>query len=502
MPHTREQAIQKGITLRPTQHSMKRRAVWNDYYLSGRYGITLHIQPNEDGTTDRSLLLGNIEGTCNTKPALPDGTKNTQWPHIKLNELGALIDHRIHQIGTQKNYEDVSLISYCIMPTHLHLTLEVAKQLPVVMKKGRPLQLTLGHMVGYFKSGCTSLYNRWLQGEFAPYTPGSPEWAAQVDLPYAQRTHSLSAQGCQSTLQSSEGGRERGQERGRERGQEGQQEGLRQGQQIAQQEQKPAIRPLWEPNYNDKILNTTRKLAEWIHYVEMNPYYWRLKDEHPHLFEHRLHLNMRMKDGEMVDFSAYGCMFLLRKGDRINVMCHRLATKSMLTPQEWAHYSQPDVAHRYEEERRLRNLGRWDRNWLYSRDPEVKTPIPYTETMAYRQQKAEMLQLAQANTILVSPTISDGEKDIIYSALQEGCPVIKLSKDPFTGKNHPSEKDRQWCAMGLMLILAPWEIPATDGTSSAIPTDSKYTQFHNLNALATRMCDEIANLRMIKLYEE
>lgn len=33
-------------------------------------------------------------------------------------------------------------------------------------------------------------------------------------------------------------------------------------------------------------------------------------------------------------------------------------------------------------------------------------------------------------------------------------------------------------------------------------TDSKYTQFHNLNALAHRMCDEIANLRMIKLYEE
>ena len=96
-----------GITLRPAQHSMKRRAVWNDYYLSGRYGITLHIQPNKDGTTDSSLLLGNIEGTCNTKPALPDGTKNTQWPHIRLNELGALIDHRIHQIGTQKNYEDV-----------------------------------------------------------------------------------------------------------------------------------------------------------------------------------------------------------------------------------------------------------------------------------------------------------------------------------------------------------------------------------------------------------
>lgn len=456
---------------------MKRRAVWNDYYLPGRYGITLHCHTNEDGTTDRSLLLGQIEGTCNARPAQPDGSRNPQWPHIRLNELGALIDHRLRKIGTQKNFEDVSLISHCIMPTHLHLTLEVAKQLPIIMKNGKPLQLTLGHLVGYFKSGCTSLFNRWLQGEFAPYTPGSPEWVAQVDLPYAQRPQS-----AQSTLQSSEG--------------------KQSVKQSGEQKRKPAPHPLWEPNYNDKILNTTRKLAEWIHYVDMNPYYWRMKDEHPHLFEHRLHLNMHMKDGDVVDFSAYGCMFLLRKGDRLPVMCHRLATKGMLTAEEWAHYSQPDVAHRYEADRRVRNLGRWDRNWLYSRDPETKTPIPYTETEAFRLQKEDTLQQAQAHTILVCPTISDGEKDIIYSALQEGCPVIKLSKDPFTGRSHPTDKDRQWCAMGLMLILAPWEIPTTDGIPNAIPTNSKYTQFHNLNALAHRMCDEIANLRMIKLYEE
>lgn len=480
MSRTREEAIQAGITPRPAQHSMKRRAVWNDYFLPGRYGITLHIQANEDGTTKSSLLLGRIEGTCSTQKTQPDGTNNPKWPHITLNELGALIDYRIKHIGTQKNYEDVSVISYCIMPTHLHLTLEIARQLPVIIKGGKPLQLTLGHMIGYFKSGCTSLYNRWMQGEFAPYTPGSPEWVAQINLPYDQRPHST-----QSALQLSEGK------------QEGKQEGKPTG--------KQAPHSLWEPNYNDKILNTTRKLAEWIRYVDMNAYFWRMKDEHPHLFEHRLHLNMLMKDGDMVDFSAYGCMFLLRKGDRLSVMCHRLATKGMLTAKEWAYYSQSEIARRYEADRRTRNLGRWDRNWLFSTDPESKTPIPYTETEYFRQQKAEMLQLAEAHTILVSPTISDGEKDIMYSALQAGCPVIKLSKDPFTGKNHPTDKDRHWCAMGLMLILAPWEIPfdtATYSHKASVPNDSQYAQFHNLNALAIRMCDEIGNLRMIKLYEE
>lgn len=240
-------------------------------------------------------------------------------------------------------------------------------------------------------------------------------------------------------------------------------------------------------------------------YVEMNAYFWRLKDEFPHLFEHRLHLNVRMKDGEMVDFSAYGCMFLLRKGDRAAVMCHRLATKDMLTAEEWAYFSQPDVSRRYEDDRRQRNLGRWDRHWRYTSIPDVKTPIPYTETAAFRKQKENMLQLARQHTILVSPAVSDGEKDIIYSALHEGCPVIKLHKDPFTGKNHPTDKDRQWCAQALMLILAPWEIPSDTtmaGPAPSIPNDSKYSQFHNLNTLATRMCDEIADLTMIKLYEE
>lgn len=522
MPHTREQVIQMGLTILPTQHTMKRRALWHDYYLPGRYGITIHLISDEEGKVDSSILLGTIEGTCAIAKTQANGTDHPLWPHINLSELGMFIEHRIKHISEQKNYENVSVINYSIMPTHLHLTIEIAKELPIVTKRGRPLQLTLGHMVGYFKSGCTSLYNRWLQGEFAPFTPGSPEWIAQADLPYDQRpprpaslpaapqcapqaasisqpalTPQCAPQAAsisqpaltpQCAPQSTEG------------------VSVSSDTSVSPLPAAPhthPYRPLWEPNYNDKILNTTRKLAEWVYYVVMNAYYWRLRDEYPHLFEHRLHLNMCMKEGYVVDMSAYGCMFLLRKGDRINVMCHRLATKDMLTPDEWTHYSQPDVAHSLEEDRRVRNLGRWDRNWLYSLSPDTKTPIPYTETAAFRKQKAELLQLAKAHTILVSPTISDGEKDIIYSALREGCPVIKLRKDPFTGKNHPSDKDRQWCARGIMLILAPWEIPPTDGSSaSVIPADTKYAQFHNLNALALRMCDEIANLRMIKLYKE
>lgn len=77
-----------------------------------------------------------------------------------------------------------------------------------------------------------------------------------------------------------------------------------------------ATASLWDTNYNDKILNTQQKYDEWNRYVDMNPFRWRMRDERPDLFEHRLHLMV-----EGTDYSAWGCMFLLRKPDRIQVFC-------------------------------------------------------------------------------------------------------------------------------------------------------------------------------------
>lgn len=61
-----------GIRICPTKHSQKRRAVWNDYYKPGRYGVTTHIFEYEDGSYEKAALLIEVKGSCwREKPLLP-----------------------------------------------------------------------------------------------------------------------------------------------------------------------------------------------------------------------------------------------------------------------------------------------------------------------------------------------------------------------------------------------------------------------------------------------
>jgi len=46
---------------------------------------------------------------------------------------------------------------------------------------------------------------------------------------------------------------------------------------------------------------------------------------------------------------------------------------------------------------------------------------------------------------------------------------------------------REVCARGSLLILAPWNLD-TMGCVGAIPADSDYSRFHNLNTLAAEIC--------------
>lgn len=484
MPLSKEEAIRLGIKIRPIQHSQKRRAVWNDYFMPGRYGVTIHVHTDEEGRIDRTQLLSQVVGSCKDRNV-----------RVELTEVGNFVAHKIEQIGKHEHYGDVECIHSVIMPTHIHLTLEIKRQLPVTYRGGKPLQLNLGHMIGGIKGGCTSLYRHWLEGDFMDCEPNSEEWCRRCDFTYEEwkahkpNRHLLDGNKShpKSYLHVNEGLPSEGN--------------------VANVNDKASITStsLWEEGYNDKILNTTRKLEEWLYYEDMNPYFWRLQDENPHLFEHRLHLGIAMREGEVMDFSAYGCMFLLRKGDRIQVQCTRLAKKGMLTPEEWNEFSRPERARQFEVDRREKSLGSWDRHWLYSRDPECKTPIPYELTSHFRKIKTDFLAMARRRVILVSPAVSAAEQDIIYSAIAEGYPVIKLMKKPFNKRNHPTNNDRLICAKGQMLLLGPWEIPHTERLSSdgsCIPEDTDYSRFHNLNDLAHRMCDEIGSMSLKGQYED
>ena len=73
---------------------------------------------------------------------------------------------------------------------------------------------------------------------------------------------------------------------------------------------------------------------------------------------------------------------------------------------------------------------------------------------AYKQR---MLAAARQGAVLVSPSISPGEKAVMRAAFDEGFPLIYLQENGFTDLAKPGGRRMEACASGQLLILAPWE---------------------------------------------
>lgn len=439
--HTKEDCIRLGIPLADIKHRMTRRASWKKYWREGTYGITIHL--NEEAGLP-GLSLGQVVGDVNVRPRLEDfethpkrgenekpnendahaedtscsqsSLTEMKAPHTDLSPLGRIVDRKIREIGTHLHEEDVTVTHHVVMPSHIHFIIEVKKPLPMHHQpSGKVVRWTLSDIIKGFEKGCTSWYYRYLEGESIEEIFANPtKRRASKEPPMVQAPD--------GTIQ--------------------------------------PMPSIWNSQgFNDKILMTDERLASWQTYLCYNPYYWRLQDVYPHMFEHRLHLTVAG-----TDYSAYGCLFLLRKLDRVQVKCHRYKM---------------DPTERY----RVKDA---NGNW-----------IPYETTEEFQKQRAEILaKCEQEGAIIVSPAISNGEKAIVNEALELGYPVIKLVDKPIPEKGHANDKDRAYCAKGQMLVLGPWEIEDKNNYASRFgDADSKYAKFHNLNEMAAELCKE--NLSMV-----
>lgn len=464
---TKEECIARGIPWHDIRHRKTRRAFWRDYWRAGEYGITIHLHEMEDGGVERCMLLSEVVGDCNARPMVDEHTKeplpmalgkqadgswmlevnNPAYPHVALTDLGRLVEAKIRDIGSplHKREEGVSVGVFIVMPTHIHMTITIAQDLPTYLYNGKVRRWTLSDIIRGFEKGCTSWWYRLLEGETADEILANPT---------RRRTSSV---------------------------------------RPPLDEQGTPAPSLWQDDgFNDIILYNQERKQNWVLYVLQNAYYWKLRIDYPHLFEHRLHL---MIAG--TDYSAYGYMLLLRRPERVQVFCHRLARRGQLTDEEWQKATASwDTIRAFEKDAREKKLGRFDKDWYRATDPDATTAIDYTRTEAFRKQKADILaKCEQDDAVIVSPAVSAGEQDIFYSALELGYRCIKLVKDVIPEKGHPVSKDRDYCAHGQLLVLGPWEIKDTNNYASRFgDADSKYAKFHNLNEMAAEVCKE--NLSM------
>ena len=207
--------------------------------------------------------------------------------------------------------------------------------------------------------------------------------------------------------------------------------------------------PLFEDNYNDRILMRDGQLENWKNYLKANPYRWLVRHTHPELMQRALCIVI---DG--VRYGAFGNFMLLRHPEKVQVFFHRRMDDDRLTP-------------------------------------EVRSrKIPTEQTVFWQKEHARLIEMAEDGDVMVTPGISECEKRIKNECLLRHYRLIHLQADPI-GEYWKPEKGRfEACAAGSLLILAPW---AEDQKG-----DTDYERFHNLNTLAASVCrlDALSAMRI------
>ena len=263
----REEAMEQGMEIHETQHSMKRRSPWHDYCKKNTYMLTLVVE-------GRMPLLGELKGNADAAPRSADA------PRIDLSPLSlTILNEELQKIN--RFYPMVEVWKACIMPDHIHLIVRVKEDMP----KGKHLR----QVVRGFKTGCSRAW--W---KLNPITSGK-----------AEGTGAGKAEGMGA----------------------GKTEGMGAHTQALSPATVPSafpevLRPvLFEPGYNDKILLHEGQLDTWKHYLDDNPRRLLLKRQNPQLFTviHGMEVAGR-------SCHVTGNRFLLDIPDKMAVIVHRRYT--------------------------------------------------------------------------------------------------------------------------------------------------------------------------------
>ena len=195
---------------------------------------------------------------------------------------------------------------------------------------------------------------------------------------------------------------------------------------------------LWAPGFNDSILWTDERRARATHYLRTNPYRLAISRFFPELFKVSRDLEVDLGEGRVGRFSAIGNHFLLEAPALAQVQCSRSF-------------------------------------FAYRRDGRgklLKSEPPAVETAEFREKWALASKLASTGVPLVSPCISEGEREIARRAFQAGYRVITLANKGFSPLYKPGGKLFETCAAGNLLMLAPAKWPYQPGEKRMTRADA------------------------------
>lgn len=419
----KEQIEAKRLHAGDKKPSMKRRDDHNDYHGRRMYMITLEVE-------GRRPLFGEVVGDPFSMAASPEA------PRVELSPIGAMVQAEWQ--GIPRYYPQIEVLSLQMMPDHLHGILFVHESLPV----------HLGHVLGGFKKGCERKWSAMLGAVANGVANGASGGAANGAAAKPQPTPNAimeQAAGISSSVITSPSSPVPASPSSSVPASPSSSlpaspsspllaspsssvpaspSCLLSVQGAALPQLLPASKPrLFALGYNDLLLKSYDELQRWKHYLADNPRRLLLKRARPEFLRPRFN----MERGGYT-FAAIGNLELLDSPCRLQVRVSRRCTS-----------------------------------------PQVQEEV------------ARYLAAAREGAVLVSPSISPGEKAVMRAAFDARLPLIVLVENGFTPLTKPRGEQFDACAAGRLLLLAPWE---HHNDRRAITVQ----QCQQLNLMATALC--------------
>ncbi len=186
--------------------------------------------------------------------------------------------------------------------------------------------------------------------------------------------------------------------------------------------------PAWAEGFNDAILFRDGQLRAMIDYVRDNPRRLAEKRANPALFSRVAQLELPLDGGRITGrFEALGNRHLLSR-PLVQVQCSR------------RHFA-------------YRRIAKPGGGFKIAKDASGE-PIIERISREY-EERLESALAAEHGAVVLSPCISDGEKQIAREALKRKIPLVALRNMGFSKCEKPTGRHFEACAQGRLLLLAP-----------------------------------------------
>ena len=227
---------------------------------------------------------------------------------------------------------------------------------------------------------------------------------------------------------------------------------------------------LWAPGYVDLILFRAGQLEKMIAYISDNPRRLGLKRAHPELFKVARDLEVGLAPAR--ERAGIPLWHGPAKGHFMAIGNHFLLTRPIIC--------QIQCSRSYFAYKRRRLLG----GWQICRDSAGK-PLVEKSTPEFEEKAAAALRAAAKGAVLLSPCVSNGEREIARRAFEAGHRVITLQNKGFSPLYKPGGKLFETCAAGNLLMLAPIGWPYVPGEKAITRHEAQV-----LNRIAQLIADD------------